>query len=558
METSPGPVGKKIPLRIDQANVFYNYAIGFEATSIDLVGTAKKLLELGIAKAVFFSDLKFLYTDADGEVQIELMQPQGRQWDSGWKIQFDSKVPAAVATEIILSTEVSFHENRIEGPEPRQISPYLRAIFPPIVLESDELQLPLFTSIKLFANGIAILSFQLDTTWDGVEEDYFVSNVVNLYQYYFSSIWVDSRIQRLDAETIMPVAFQDKISIAGNPLGGRKVNKILRKMRMESRALLNKDLGKQGRQFEIGNEHWTLHQIAGSKEQDSWESTLDLCRSEYFNTLSALLVLGREQRKLKARSVYLWQGRPSITLMRFRGQPATKDDLLSTLAPSLSRILMRSTAMDNPPDLPPDLRPFGDYCFHGNRALLLWTWLLPHGAPANAWDESVTRAVLLEHQARSEHIEYHNMQTARACAIAQSPPSDNHLMEAYEILSSFHDVTHHSSQAGEISDALTYLLEVIGTAKLVAPAKEAARWYLDELRYRSDKRRIRSDRWLSFVFGIVGTAGLADFAIKPNLVAAWPGLSPELTPLVALGIAGLIIVLIAIPIWYFKIGESGD
>lgn len=181
------------------------------------------------------------------------------------------------------------------------------------------------------------------------------------------------------------------------------------------------------------------------------------------------------------------------------------------------------------------------------------------GAPANAWDESsATRGVLMEHQARSEHIEYHNMQTARACAIAQFPPSDNHLMEAYESLASFHDVTHHSSQAGEISDALTYLLEMIGTAKLVAPAKEAARWYLDERRYRSDKRRIRSDRWLSFVFGIVGTAGLADFAIEPNLVAIWPNLSPEVTPLVALGIASLIIILIAVLIWCFKIGESEE
>ena len=294
MVTSPGSGGKKTRLRIDQVNVFYNYAIGFEATSVDLVGTAGKLLKKGIAKAVFFSDLKFLYTDADGEVQIYWMQPQGRQWDSSWKINFDSKVPADVAAEIIQAIEVSFHEHRIEGPDARKIPPYLRASIPPIVLESDELQLPIFASIKLFADGIAILSFQLDYTWDGVDEEYFVSNVVNLYQCYFNSIWVDSRIQRLDAETILPAAFQDEISLAGNPLGGRKVNKILRKMRRESQALINKDLGEQGRQFEIGNEQWALHQIVGSKDQDSWESTLDLCRSEYFNTLSVLLVLGRK------------------------------------------------------------------------------------------------------------------------------------------------------------------------------------------------------------------------------------------------------------------------
>lgn len=219
---------------------------------------------------------------------------------------------------------------------------------------------------------------------------------------------------------------------------------------------------------------------------------------------------------------------------------------------------MRSTTLEMPPDLPPDLRPFGDYCFHGNRALLLYTWLLPHEALANAWEESATRAVLMEHQARSEHIEYHNMRIARACEMAQSPPSDNHLMEAYETLASVHDVIHHSSQAGEITDALTYLLEEIGTAKLVAPAKEAARWHLDELRYRSDKRRTRADRWLSFVFGLVGTAGLADFAIRPYLVTAWPGLSREVTPLVAFGIAGLIVALIAVPIRFLNMGESGD
>jgi hypothetical protein len=172
MVTSPGPGGKKTRLRIDQTNVFYNYAIGFETTSVDLVGTAGKLLKKGIAKAVFFSDLKFLYTDADGEVQLELIQPQGRQWDSSWEIHFDSKVPTDVATEIIQAIDVSFHEQRIEGPEARKIPPYLRAILPPIVLESDELQLPIFASIKLFSDGIAILSFQLDIALDGVDEEY--------------------------------------------------------------------------------------------------------------------------------------------------------------------------------------------------------------------------------------------------------------------------------------------------------------------------------------------------------------------------------------------------
>ncbi len=542
----------KPALRIDQANVFYNYTLGFESTRIDLVKTAGKLLKKGITRAVFFSDFKCLYTDAQAEVQFEWIQPKGRQWDSNWKIRFGSEVPAAAATELIYAIELSFHEQRIEGREARQIAPYLRASLPPIVLEEDDLTLPIFASVKLFADGIAILSFQLDTTWDGVDEDYFISNIVNLYQCYFKSIWVDSRVQRLDAEELLPIAFQDDMSIAGNPLSGRKTKQLLRKMRRESRELLNKALDDQGRRFDIGNEEWILHEIAGSKDQGSWESTMDLCRSEYANTLSGLVIPSRDNRKLRARSTFVWQGRPSVSLMRFREQPATKIELLSRFAPSLSRILMRSTAVDTSSDLPPDLRPFGDYCFHGNRALLLWTWLRPDETPANVWDDPETRAALAENQARSEHVEYHNMRTARACAWAQSPPSDDHLREAYKTLSVTDDVIHQSSQAGEISDALAYLMAEFGTLKLVSSGKEAARWHLDELRYRSDRSRNRVNRWLAFVFGLVGTAGLADFAILPYLVTVWPDLSREIAPIVAFGVAGLIVLLIASFIWFFN------
>jgi hypothetical protein len=65
---------------------------------------------------------------------------------------------------------------------------------------------------------------------------------------------------------------------------------------------------------------------------------------------------------------------------------------------------------------------------------------------------------------------------------------------------------------------------------------------------------------INAVFGriIFGTAGLPDFAMAPNLIAVWPNLSSEVTPLVALGIDSLIIILIAVLIWCFKIGESEE
>lgn len=552
MERNPKTKDNNQVLRIDQANVYYNYTLGLDSIGIDLVKTAGNLLKKGITRAVFFSDFKCLYTNVRAEIKLEWIHQKGRQWDSNWEIQFGSEVPTAATKELFYASELSFHAQRIEGYNAKQISPYLYAFLPPVVLEDDNLSLPIFVSLKLFADGIAILSFQLDTTWDGVDENYFVSNIVNLYQCYFKSIWIDARIQRLDAEELLPLAFLDDMSIAGNPVSGFKTRQLLRKMRKESRQLLNESLDEKGRCFSIDNEEWILHEIEGSNDQDLWESSMDLCRSEYTNALCKIVIPSRENRKLNKQSPAVWQGRPSVSLMRFHEQPSTKSDLLSRFAPSLLRILMRSTGVDKSMNLPPDLRPFGDYCFHGNRALLLWTWLRPNGSPENVWNDPITRTALLENQARSEHIEYYNMLTARACTWAQSPPSNDHLKAAYKILSVTDEVIHHSSQAGEITEALSYLMSEFGTLKLVSSGKEAARWHLDELRYRSDRSRNLVGQWLAFVFGLIGAAGLADFAILPYLAKIWPNLDPGIAPIVAFGLAGFIVLLLAFFIWFIN------
>jgi len=533
-------------LKIDQANVFYNYTIGLQVIDVDLVKTAGKLLKSGLARAVCFSDLKCLYTDNHAKIQLEWVRPEGRKWDPNWKVSFGPDVPQAVATELGYSIGLLFHERRIEGSKPGEVAPYLRAALPPIILQSDDLTLPLYAWVKVFSDGIVILSFQLDATWDGIDEESWISNVVNLFQRYFDAVWVDAQLQHLDARQLLPHAFNDEMSIAGRQIGGRKVKKLLKKMRRQSEAFLDEALGSGGREFEIGDERWVLHEVAGSERQEDWEASIDLCRSEYVNAVAGLIVSGSKREASSVQDVLLWEGRPSVSLMRFHEQSASKDTLLAEFGPSMSRILMRAAGIDDPPGLPPDLRLFGDYCFHGNRAVLLWTWLRADSAPDDAWEDRTTRASLSENQARAEHFEYHNMRVARACAIAGAPQSDRHLVEAYKTLTLAEDAIHHSSQAGEVSDALAYLMSAVGTASLVPSGKEKARWHLDELRYRTERQRARADRWLGFVFGLVGAAGLADLVLKPYLAVRYPDLGNGVTGLVSFVLAALVVVLLAV------------
>lgn len=539
-------------LQVQQVNCFYNYAIGLDVTEIDLLKTAKALLKAGTVRTVCFSDLKAVYLDEHGELQLEWLRPQGRRWDNSWTVQFSGSLPKYTAEDLIFCLEFAFHERRIEGDEARQVSPYLRAALPPVVLESDDLTLPVYPWLKLHADGLMCICFQLDTTWDDLSEENFICDVVNLFQRYFESVWVDAALQRIDGEQLLSDAFEDEVSIGGQRVVDRRARKLVKKMRETARTALQNSLSKEGRLFDLDGEPWLLHQIAGSEDQAEWEGTIDLCRSIYANAIVSQVISKNHKKNGRGAGVLLWQGRPSISLMRFADQAKSKNKLFDVYGPSMSRILMRSAFMDDAPQLPPDLRPFNDYCLHGNRAILLWTWLRPSGAADNAWNNPKTRTQLLENQARAEHFEYHNIRIARACAIAEGPLSDEHLVYAYETLANADSVIHKSSQAGEITDALEYLMTASGTVGLIASGKEQARWYLDQRRFNVEKRRSRMDRWLTVVFGVVGAAGLADLVFKPLLQATYPSWADWFTGLVAFAVASSLIVLLAISFSVFN------
>ena len=106
-----------------------------------------------------------------------------------------------------------------------------------------------------------------------------------------------------------------------------------------------------------------------------------------------------------------------------------------------------------------------------------------------------------------------------------------------------------------MSAALSYIIKEFGTASLIPSAKEAARYYLEALRYRSDSIRNRRDRWLTFVFGLVGAATLAEFVVHPFIQEIWPKLSKVVTPILSFGISGALMLSIVIVVWVINKDE---
>lgn len=241
-------------LQIQQANVFYNYAIGLEAISIDLAGTGAKAMNAGIANGVYFSDRKFVWMDDEGKPQVEWIRPEGRHWDGQERIKIEQDLSSHAFNDLLLALECAFHEDRIEGREGGKMPPYLRMALPPLILARNGLNLPIYASLKLHSDGIGILSFQFDGTWDNADEAYFVEEVVNLFKVYFDQVWLDEGIQRLDLEAILPHAYRDQITLGGAPLEGRKIRRMVKRFQKQARSLFEEEMGKGGREFSIDGE----------------------------------------------------------------------------------------------------------------------------------------------------------------------------------------------------------------------------------------------------------------------------------------------------------------
>jgi hypothetical protein len=539
------------PLKVNQAIGFYNYVLGFDSAKIDLLKTGINFLEAGVSTSVFFSDFKYMYLDKSGKRYIEMFERKDRGFDSNKILESSAAIPKHLTSELWHSCQMGLHEDGIQN----EVTAYIRVCLPPIRLQNDGHQISLFASVKIYSDGIAILSFRLDADSDGLDEQRFVSDIVNIYKYNFKSIWVDSNLQKLDAKVVLDTKSEDFISNNSNYLTNWKIKRLIQKTKRETKKHLDDALQVEGNSFNFGEVDWDLHQIVGTENDDSGGLTVDLCRSMYSNAISSLLVSEKSERKTSL-GRFMWQGRPSIALLRFEEQPETKEELFNNFSHSISNIIHRVDNTVKFFELPPDLRALDDYCLHGNRAILLWTWLKPKKGSKSVQDDTNKYSSVLENQVRSEHIEYYNLKVARACTWAQKPFSNDHLLYAYEVLANSESMLHQSGKSGEIIDTLTYLMEKSGTTGLVNSSKESARFHLDELRYKSDKAKSRGDSMLTFVFGLVGAASLAQFAVHPFVQEVWPRLSKTWGPIVSFGFSGGLIISIATILWFINDKKS--
>ncbi|MDC8832228.1 hypothetical protein [Alteromonas gilva] len=526
-------------IRIKQANIFYNYSICFESFDVNLIQLAGKLLKEGFTEAVCFSDFKFLYLDSESEISLGV--PEINDKDGRWDITLEEDIPKNVAQKVFSSLEIAFFENKAGKSQPH----YLVANLPPIVLALFEYELKLFPSVKIFADGIAVLSFQFDATWEGISEDDFINRFLNLTNYNFDDIWIDRRLQKMDAELSLLNAFDNELSIAGTSISSRAINRLKKQLKSDTEKVVKNALNKEGRNFDFNGQNLILHSLAGSDTCDHRSFAGSLAIDIYIGAIQSIV----NPKNAKTTPIY-WSGRPSVSLLRFDKQPEEKRNFVEKHSKFLSKIMLRSAASTTTLKGVEDLRLMDDYCLLANRAVLLWCWTKTRHEAENAWSDEYTRARVLENQARAQFVEYCSARIVRACHWAQNPVSKVHLLYAYKNLGELNVSIRNSSHSGEIIDSIISIMEASGIPDMIEPSKELAKFHLDELKYNAQTKVSRQATLLTMIFGFVGTTSLAEFAFSPLIRYLYPSFAKFEVACISLLGAGSFVGITIFIIWH--------
>lgn len=520
--------------KIRQSNVFYNYSMGLSVMDIDLLKAGTTIIELGLAQSVFFSDKTFLYCDKNGEKHFKFGKSQADIIDC-LSSEDDSIMQDYLIFYDLVKEESHLYSNQRH---------YLRVSLPPIVLEDEDYgQYIIYVLLKIYSNGIAILSFQFDARWNDINESDFIKDVVNLYSRTWHKVWIDKLVQKIDGEVYANrQAFDNIFVVAGNEINVKGKRTIIKKLKEDGLSNLDKSLHySQGHEFSFAGKKKMLYQLAGTDGKDT-DNAFELCVHMYFNIV-AKIIDSISDDSVDAYT-FTWEGRPSISLMHFANQVKDRQELEEKFSNSIRKILNRSSVAIDESNHLKNLRWYGDHSFYGNRSILLWIKL----DSGNDSDENFLFRNVLSHQARVEQIEFYNMLLARACAWCADPETEEHLFNAYDILINKEKAIHHSSQSGEIVQTISYLIDQFGTNLLIEPAKESAVFHLDELKYRSDLVKGRKMQWMTLTFGLVGATSFAEFIVYPlvkNLYSEY--LRADFLPLLSFfSTLGLIVVVLGV------------
>ncbi|PEW67022.1 hypothetical protein CN448_19020 [Bacillus cereus] len=485
---------------IKDYDIWYTYSQYFLNEEIDLEKMAKTLVKLEIADLVVSSS-DIAYWIFDEELCVEnvgvkypksnfmtfskppnMNQLQAEFYEQAYKFEFHQRN---------LFTEMLNVKNR-----------YIRAFLGKIYLKNEDMVVALYPQVKIYENGVVLLSLRKFCGNDDIPVGDFINNYVNLFTERFQELWMSSGIV-LARE--LSVLSYEKLS---NKEKKRAYNAIKEGICELTQVVEDEE---QGFSFKLCNvpARGTLN--------------LGLVTDTIFEAIEYSANVKIEQ-PLRVERFYelgtYWRGMPFIYLLDYENQPHSTNDLLDEHYYMFSQILNRVSKISqcNIDNLKEDndYRSFDDYKLFINEAVVLWA-IAGQSLVSNIKYVDANRGHLIyDKQVQSEmllyvYALYHKLFIK---SYKENYTTEQVIQYQMKINEMYRDFKYEASHYGEINNLLNALSKFgVDDLKESIDNNLKLKKELDTL--ISNKNNTIFSRVLSILFGILGASSISTNVVLP-------------------------------------------
>jgi hypothetical protein len=528
-------------------NYFIEDFDGFELENI-----ARLFIQNNLCVAVYHSSNKIWWKN-NKEIRSSVIKFKNLGNDK-LQYSFDTKGFSQNTKDYALkgiaqAAEMRISELTLFSPQYLDMFSYIRGYLNECYISLGGRVITLYPQIKIYDNGVFILSFRIISSIDDVEcsIDNFIKYDVNLYQH------------KADYIEIPPEWFKLYYKDSLLWLEGDIVSRY-----KTQRSIKRKDSKNTAKIREINRIDFTFQVLHLEDESDDTlfiKNTLgnlrDMIISSLYHVINQtndgikyiLLGAGNEAYHIGESPV----SRPSIYILEFINQPDSSGKIIEEYGNEIGKIITRvSSQLDFTKFLEHNLRPLDDYILYINQALTLWV-LSKKELNSNKESFDVDRGHLIyEKQVQAESIDY--MYTCYRRYAERSHLKyisySSSIIEQLSIIK-LKNILEHSFYAGELNELHAYAAKMFKLKDLFDYSLRNLKLETELLKTKRDENFKKMGLAISVLFGLASLPNFANEIIKPvwGYLDLWQPNGEVPQHLFFIAIASLIIFAILVVIW---------
>lgn len=333
-------------MKIKDFDIWYSYSSYFidSLKNIDLL--AKNLIENKICDIIYFSNDKILYSN-NGVIINKKIDIEQNKYDSIGKITLPDGLGDYQLEGVYQSSSMKIAENSLFTDVFSYNNSYIRGFVSEFSIKCNNSILNLYPQLKIYNNGIIILTFRMIAGDRVLDIEDFLNNRINLHSAIFEDIFIPKEISKLIVFILMGKKNKNK----------KIIEKWTEKIKIDSD---NED---------FNFEKCSIKEILKLLDYEPILN-FDFIKTIIFDNIIFSCIKDNDFGNY-------WLGRPTIYLLDYENQPNKSDEIIKIFDKEIASILSRGTLesiKNHKKLLQKDMRDFNDYSYFASKASSLFIY----------------------------------------------------------------------------------------------------------------------------------------------------------------------------------------